>query len=317
VAANTQNGEQKTNESGARPAAEMTGAANDGRRKTMLGNRKVTEVAPLLAALLAILFSVGTARAQSSDRRSLANSDRQSDFAVFSPAAHASSPPSDLLKGNVAENASAVSVRELTIPDKAQEAYNKGIRQADADDWAGSVPNFQRAIKSFPAYYEAYSGLGVAEVYLQSWNDAEASFRKCIELSGGTFAAAHFGLGLILSHRKQFPEAEAMIREGIQLDPADARGHFSLAWVLHTMGRLPEAEQSAREAILHKPTFPDPYLLLAQIHLDQGNFSSEIEDLDGYLKVDPLGPLSARARAALADAERSLAKENAAVHQNP
>jgi tetratricopeptide (TPR) repeat protein len=281
----------------------------------MLRNRKVTEVTPLLAALLAILFSVGTARAQSNDRRGLANSDRQSDLAVFSPAAHAPSPPSDLLKGNAGENASAVSVRELTIPDKAREAYNKGIRQADADDWAGSVPNFRRAIKSFPAYYEAYSGVGVAEVYLQNWNEAEASFRKCIELSGGTFAAAHFGLGLILSHRQQFPEAEAMIREGIQLDPADARGHFSLAWILHTMGRLPEAEQSAREAILYKPTFPDPYLLLAQIHLDQGNFSSEIEDLEGYLKVDPHGPLSARARAAFADAERSLAKDNAAAHQ--
>jgi tetratricopeptide (TPR) repeat protein len=281
----------------------------------MLRNRKVTEVTPLLAALLASLFSVGTARAQSNDRRGLANSGRQSDLAVFSPAAHAPSPPSDLLKGNVGENASSVSVRELTIPDKAREAYNKGIRHAAAEDWTGSVPNFQRAIKSFPAYYEAYSGLGVAQVYLQNWNEAEASFRKCIELSGGTFAAAHFGLGLILSHRKQFPEAEAMIREGIQLDPADARGHFSLAWVLHTMGRLPEAEQSAREAILYKPTFPDPYLLLAQIHLDQGNFSSEIEDLDGYLKVDPHGPLSARARAALADAERSLAKENAAAHQ--
>jgi tetratricopeptide (TPR) repeat protein len=99
-----------------------------------------------------------------------------------------------------------------------------------------------------------------------------------------------------------------MIREGIQLDPADARGHFSLAWVLHTMGRLPEAEQSAREAILYKPTFPDPYLLLAQIHLDQGNFSAEIEDLNGYLKVDPHGPLSARARAALALAERASRK---------
>jgi len=283
----------------------------------MLRNRKVTEVAPLLAALLASLFSVGTARAQSNDRRGLANSDRQSDLAVFSPAAHAPSPPSDSLKGNVGENASAVSVHQLSIPDKAREAYNKGIRQADADDWAGSVPNFQRAIKSFPAYYEAYCGVGVAEVYLQSWNEAEASFRKCIELSGGTFAAGHFGLGLILSHRQQVPEAEAMIREGIQLDPADARGHFSLAWVLHTMGRLPEAEQSAREAILYKPTFPDPYLLLAQIHLDQGNFSSEIEDLDGYLKLDPLGPPSARARAAIADAERSLTKENAAAHQDP
>src|SRR5271154_6538787 len=119
----------------------------------MLRNRIVTQItpllAPLLAALLASLFSVGTARAQSNDRRGLANSDRQSDLAVLSPAAHAPSPPSDLLKGNVGENASSVSVRELTISDKARGAYNEGIRQADAGEWAGSVPNFQRAIKSF------------------------------------------------------------------------------------------------------------------------------------------------------------------------
>jgi tetratricopeptide (TPR) repeat protein len=294
----------------------------------MQGKRKLVETTLLLAALLASLFSVGTAWAQSNDSHGRANSSQRGgsgsglgsgagDSVVFDPAAHAPSPPSDFLKGHIGENGSAVSVHELSIPGKAREAYNKGIRQADAGDWARSIPNFQRAIKSFPTFYEAYCGLGVAEVYLQSWNEAEAAFRKCIELSGGTFAVAHFGLGVILSHRKQFPEAEATIREGIELDPADARGHFSLAWVLHTMGRLPEAERSAREAILYKPTFPNPYLLLAQIHLLQGNSSAEIEDLDGYLKVDPNGPLSARARAALADAKRSLTKGNTSAPTKP
>jgi tetratricopeptide (TPR) repeat protein len=122
---------------------------------------------------------------------------------------------------------------------------------------------------------------------------------------------------VILCHRNQFADAEATIRDGIELDPADAHGHFSLAWVLYAMGRLPEAERSAHEAILHKPTFPDPYFLLAQIHLLQRNPSAEIEDLNGCLKVDPNGPLSARARAERAEAQRSLAKGNTSAPTKP
>ena len=143
------------------------------------------------------------------------------------------------MNGDVGTNGSAVPVHELGIPDKAREAYNKGVRQLDAADWLGSIPNFQRAIKSFPTFYEAYSGLGGAELSMQSWDSAEAAFRKSIELSRGMFAPAHFGLGVILCHRNQFADAEATNRDGIELDPADAHGHFSLAWVLYAMGRLP------------------------------------------------------------------------------
>jgi tetratricopeptide (TPR) repeat protein len=283
----------------------------------MQGNRKLTETTLSLAALVTSLFTVGIARAQSSDSRSLANSSQQGDSLVFNPAAHSPSPPSDLMKGHIGENGSAVSVHELGIPDKARDAYNKGVRRLAAADWLGSIPNFQRAIKNFPTFYEAYSGLGGAELSMQSWDSAEAAFRKSIELSRGMFAPAHFGLGVILCHRNQFADAEATIRDGIELDPADAHGHFSLAWVLYAMGRLPEAERSAREAILYKPTFPDPYFLLAQIHLLQGNPSAEIEDLDGCLKVNPNGPLSDRARAERAEVQRSLAKGKTSVPTKP
>jgi tetratricopeptide (TPR) repeat protein len=210
-----------------------------------------------------------------------------------------------------------VSVHQLSIPDKAREAYNKGVRQLNAKDCTNSVPNFQRAIRFFPAFYEAYNLLGVAELAMQRWDDAEAAFRKSIELSSGTFAAPRFGLGLILCHRNQCGDAEAMIRDGLDLNPADASGDFCLAWVLYTLGRLSEAERSAREATLYKPDFPEPYLLLAQIHLLQRNSSAEIEDLDRYLKLDPSSPRSAKAKTARADVQRILTKEDATARTNP
>jgi tetratricopeptide (TPR) repeat protein len=210
--------------------------------------------------------------------------------------------------------AAVVSVHELSIPGKARDAYNKGIRRLNVKDWAGSVPEFQRAIKSFPGFYEAYDMQGVAQLAMQSWQDAETSFRKSLDLSLGHYAAPHFGLGLILCiHYKQFAQAEETVRDGLDLDPVDASGHFALAWVLFSVARLTEAEQSAREAVRYKPAFAEPYLLLAEIDLRQNHSAAAIEDLDAYLKLDPDSPRSARAKAARAEAQRALARETAAT----
>jgi tetratricopeptide (TPR) repeat protein len=204
------------------------------------------------------------------------------------------------------ESGSTVSVHQLGIPEKAVKAYNEGVRRLNAMDWIASVAKFQRAIKFFPGFYEAYNLLGNADLGMHHWDDAEAAFRESLQLSGGAFAEPHFGLGLILSHRNQFADAEAMIRAGLAIAPENPRGDFCLAWVLYSTGRLAEAAQSARQAITYSPAFPEPYLLLAQIHLAQRNFAAEIQDLDGYLNLDSSSPRSARARTALADAEHTL-----------
>lgn len=204
-----------------------------------------------------------------------------------------------------------ISVHELSVPDKARSAYNRGIHDLNARDWARSVPELQRAIKSFPGFYEAYDLLGTAELAMGDSTDAETAFQRSIDLSQGKYASPHFGLGLILciSH-KRLADAEAIVREGLDLDPSDARGHFVLAWILYTAKQSSDAEQSAREALRYKPNFAEPYLLLAQIHLQLKSWSAAIEDLDGYLKVDPSSPRSDRMRSVRAAAQQALVNES-------
>lgn len=118
-------------------------------------------------------------------------------------------------------------------------------------------------------------------------------------------------MGLIpCINQERFADAEAVIRDGLDLDPADPSGHFALAWVLYTVARFSEAEQSARQAILYKPTFQEPYLLLGRIHRQQNNFAAEIDDLNGYLKLDSTSPRSDRAKSARAKAQRALSSQN-------
>jgi tetratricopeptide (TPR) repeat protein len=209
-----------------------------------------------------------------------------------------------------AENTpSLVSARELRIPEKARKAFNKGTTLLAAKDPAKSIPEFQRAIKAFPDFYEAYYKLGIADLELQLPRDAEIAFGKSIELSAGRYALPHFGLGLIFCTQNQFADAEASIRTGLDIDPADAAGHFTLAWVLYSAARLPEAEKSARQAILYSADLAMAYLLLAQIHLRENNLSALVQDLDSYIKLDPEGPQSESAKAILVQAHHQLSRQ--------
>jgi tetratricopeptide (TPR) repeat protein len=206
-----------------------------------------------------------------------------------------------------AENlAPTVSVHELQIPEKARDAYNKGIQRFAREDWAGSIGEFQRAIAAYPDFYEAYYKIGLANLELRLSEAAEAAFRKSMELSEGRFAPALFGLGLTLGDDKQFDDALAFIRTGLSLDPTSARGNFTLAWVLYTADRVAEAEKSARQAVLYNPDFAMAHLLLAQIHRRQNNTAAMIEDLNAYLRLEPDSPRSAGVRAVRDEAARAL-----------
>jgi tetratricopeptide (TPR) repeat protein len=209
-------------------------------------------------------------------------------------------------------SSAVTSVRELQIPQKARKACEIGARRFAAKDAAGSVPEFQKAIKAFPGYYEAYVKLGAAELDLEHWGDAEAAFRKAIELSGGHYALANFGLGLILATvSKQFAEAETVVRTGLETAPTDVTGHFVLAWVLYSTARLQEAEESAQETISSNPNFAGARLLLAQIHFQERNFSAAVEDIDAYLTLGVTGSEEERVRAIRTEALRALPRAKA------
>jgi len=198
------------------------------------------------------------------------------------------SAQSNSVKSTAANIAPTVSVRELSIPEAASKAFDKGTQLLAAKDWAGSASQFRQAIRSFPAFYEAFYRLGIAEEKLGCATEAEFAFRKSIELSDGRYAPPHFGLALMLADdKKQYAEAEAMVRSGLALDDADAAGYFALAWILYTTDRLADAENAAREALLLEPGLAASRVLLAQVHLRQGRLPATAKDVDSYLKLDP------------------------------
>ena len=190
----------------------------------------------------------------------------------------------------------AVSVRELRIPPKARNAFEKGLERLAKNDADGSRTQFVRATATFPDYFEAYYHMGVADLRLGREEEAAQAFQKAIDLSGGRYAWAQFALGLLLCRRGEYAEAETVIREGLEVDRRSAIGHLFLSVALFHRNRFEEAEKSAREALLRKPGFAWAYLVLADVHGGRGEYARQLQNLDAYLKLEPDGPASKRVR---------------------
>jgi tetratricopeptide (TPR) repeat protein len=190
----------------------------------------------------------------------------------------------------------AVSVRELRIPGKARNAFEKGLERLAKNDAVGSRTQFVRATTAFPDYYEAYYHMGVADLKLGREEEAAQAFQKAIDLSGGHYAWAQFALGLLLCRRGEYAQAETVIRKGLDVDGSLGTGHLFLSVALFRLNRLEDAERSAREALLRKPGFALPYLVLADVHGRRGEYPRQLQNLDAYLKLEPDGPASKRVR---------------------
>ena len=210
------------------------------------------------------------------------------------------------------ESHSVVSVRELSIPPKAHQAFQKGIERLARDDAAGSLPHFQRAVAEFATYYEAYFEIGTADLRLGRAADAEQALRKSIELSGRQYAEPLFALGAVLIEEEKFTESEGITREALNLNPTSWAGHYCLGWALSSLNRLQEAEKSVREALRWKPDSPEAHLLLADIYLRQHDYPALQKDLDEYLKLEPDTPINAKVRALRDTAEQAIFESKSA-----
>jgi tetratricopeptide (TPR) repeat protein len=209
--------------------------------------------------------------------------------------------------GPISRSDYLVSVRELKIPWKARNEFQKGLDLVAQNDAAGSLSHFAKATQAFPAYFEAYYNLGAAEVALGRNNEAMKAFQTSVDSSGGRYALAEFGIGYLLCREGKPTEAEKIIRRGLEVDDAAPEGYVILGQALKQLNRLDEAESSEHEALLRNPNLPGAYLVLSDVAQSRGDYRAEIRNLDVYLKLQPNGPGSALARRVREGAQNALA----------
>lgn len=191
----------------------------------------------------------------------------------------------------------AASVHELSIPQKARDAFENGRKLLEEESKpAESIPEFQQAIHVYPSYYEAYTEIGVANYSLRNAREADEALLKAVQLSSRKYLKPLYLLADLYNGQQRYVEAEALARQAVELDNSAWHGHFELARALVGLKKEVEAEASASKCRDLKPDNAPVYLVLANVHMLQHNYSAVVQDFDSYLKLEPTGLLSDNVR---------------------
>ncbi len=123
----------------------------------------------------------------------------------------------------------------------------------------------------------------------QSFSEAEAAYRKAIELDP-TYARPWFGLGFLLHYSlSRFDEAEAAYRMAIDLNPSSPYAWHGLGNLLRDeLNRSDEAEAVYRQIIDLDPAYASAWQALGRLLQDKPNRLDEAEA--AYRKAIKLNP---------------------------
>jgi len=196
------------------------------------------------------------------------------------------------------QNNFSVSVRQLKMPGRARDEYQKGLERIANNDPSDGLRHFTKATEAFSGYYEAFYQMGVAEMKLGQFEKATAAFQRSIDLSEGRFALPVFGMAYTSYLQGKFTEAEAILRRGLDLDGGVRDGYFYLGMTLFQMNRQEEAEKSAQEALLRWPDFAPAYVVLANVYGRRRELREQVQAYEAYLRLSPNGPYAERMRQA-------------------
>ena len=191
--------------------------------------------------------------------------------------------------------AEAVSVKDLTIPEAARTEFNKGEEAMRAKNTDESVKHFQKAIKLYDSYPQAYRMLGNAYVEKQQWPEAETALKKSIELQPD-LAPAYFDLGALRNQTKNYPAAEEALKKGLELTPDATVGKYELAKTYWGMGRWQDASPLATDTVKALPDLAAAHVLLANIRLKLRDAPGALHEYQEYLRIEPQGTMAPQVR---------------------
>lgn len=147
------------------------------------------------------------------------------------------------------------------------------------------------ALKRWPEAVWVHYRLGHLYQQLKSYEQAEAAFKKVLEINPRA-VRAHAFLGNVLYEQERYDEAIEAYWEAIALDPQDHSSLNNLAWVYAVQGiRLEEGIRLSRRSIRLAPGPSPEYLdTLAELYFRRGEVARAIEIIRHAVSLQPENP---------------------------
>lgn len=146
------------------------------------------------------------------------------------------------------------------FPDMAVVQSTLGDVLRQKDDYEGAVKAYDAAIALIPEggrglWFTLYAR-AIAHERLDNWDQAEADFRKALELNPNQPQVLNYLGYSMVEKQVNLDEALAMIEQAVAAEPESGYIVDSLGWVLYRLGRYEEAVSHMERAVELMPVDP-------------------------------------------------------------
>jgi len=174
-----------------------------------------------------------------------------------------------------------------------------------------AIAKFQEVIAKVPTCQDCYYNIGVSQMAKQQYTEAEASFKKAIELKPDN-ADAYTALANLYNSQKKFDLAAEASANAAKYSAGGGGGNAETSYnqgvILFNAGKFAEAKTQFEAATKADPNHAMAQYQLGMTALNLGQIPEAVAALEAYMKVDPNGPKAAEVKAALPALQQMLKK---------
>jgi tetratricopeptide (TPR) repeat protein len=196
-------------------------------------------------------------------------------------------------------NLSAADKKEAAATQAAAAAAQAAMKAGNQDE---AIAKFNEVLTKIPNCAECYFNIGEAHRQKGRLTEAEAAYKKTIEVKPDS-ADAYTGLANIYNSQKKFDQAAEASANAAKYAPAGGGGNaeasFNQGVILFNSQKYAEAKTQFEAAVKADPNMAMAQYQLGMTALNLGQFADAVTALEAYLKVDPNGPKAAEVKASL------------------
>ena len=190
-----------------------------------------------------------------------------------------------------------VSLRQLSIPEKAFKLYGDAEKHLQKDDTPGAVEKLKEAVGIAPGFLAAYSKLSIIAFHQKKFPDAEGYLREGLKQEPTSYDLLS-KLVQVLTVLGRHREAVTVGESVLKIRPGDPMSNSQIGVNLLELGEVDGAVQHLTAAKKVDPNhFSAPQLVLARIWMDRRKPDWAIGEVEDYLKRHPGAPDAASLRA--------------------
>lgn len=184
--------------------------------------------------------------------------------------------------------------------------FDEGVAASRANNHDEAIAKFQAALAITPECADCYYNIGVAYMAKKDPAQAEAAWKKALEVKPD-YADAMTALSTLYNNQKRFDEAAEMSAKAaaaVGSTGGNADAIYNQGIILWNQGKIPEAKAKFEEALKANPNHAEANFQLGMALLNEGKTSEAVASFETYLKLAPTGQFAGQAKQLVAQLKK-------------